>query len=433
VAGSILVITLLGVIALLSTGIGQSPNISKSTSSGTSLSTQTAQNTTTTFTTTLSTRSGPIVPASGSPGISSEQEWNVNLTGYSYPPNLVSFDPNSDEVYVSGAPSPLVTVVDSKTHHVSGTFEIPGTISVGEILPDSKAGTLLAFAETCQGEPDANASTCDPGNVELHLFELNESSKTVIRELPFHYESYAAFDFATGVSYALLDCPNPHGGAGNQVLPNCGFLLKYDLATGALLDNVSLNAPLSSIAVNPETGMVYFIAGSTFGGYSEDFVTFNGTDNQIVSKVPFDTISTPVLQVDPSTNMVFSLATNGSSTIITAVNGSTGEILYSSPIGSACSVDSNRYSVNPVTNQIYASDYNDTAGNYLLVVNASDGHLVNMISTLGNVYEDSTSNPATGEAYVLLGKQLVALPPELSQTYVNPGILTFSDCQDEPM
>jgi hypothetical protein len=356
----------------------------------------------------------------------------VNVTGYSYPPNFVFFDPNSDKIYLTGAPSPLVTVVDSKTHSVTGTFEIPGTTYVGPMLLDSKGGTLLAFADTCNGEPDANVSNCTPSNIEPHLFVLNEDTETVIREFPIRGGDYGV-DLATSTLYKGLSCPNPHGVPVNPDLPNCGFLLKYGLVTGALLDNVSLNAPPYNIAVNSETGMVYFITGSTFGGYSEDFVAFNGTDDQIVSKVPFDTISAPVLQVDPSTNIVFSLATNGSSTIITAVNGSTGEILYSSPIGSACSVDSNRYSVNPATNQIYASDYNDTAGNYLLVVNASDGHLVNMISTLGNVYEDSTSNPATGEAYVLLGNQLVALPPEMSQTYVNPSILTFSDCQDEPM
>jgi hypothetical protein len=342
----------------------------------------------------------------------------VNVIGYS----SVSFDPNLNEIYLSGAPSRVVTVVDSKTHSVSGTFKIPGTTYVDKILLDSKAGTLLAFAYTCQGEPGANVSTCNPGNIEPHLFELNDSSKAVIREFPILTGSYAA-DVATGALYAVRTCPD---------LKNCGFLLKYDLATGALLDNVSLNAPPDSIAVNSETGMVYFITGSTFEGYSEDLVTFNGTDDHMVSEVPFNTISTPILQVDPSTNVVFSLATNGSSTTITAVNGSTGEILYSSPIGSACSVDSNRYSVNPVTNQIYASGDNDTSGNYLLVVNASDGRLVNMISTLGNGYEDSTSNPGSGEVYLLLGNQLVALPAQLSGAYVNPSILTYSGCSDVP-
>lgn len=395
--------------------------------SGTSPSTQATQTTLTNF-----AYSGPIIPVNGSLSISTEQEWNVNTVGYSYPPNYVSFDPNSGQIYISGAPSPLVTVVDSKTRSVSGTFEIPGAIDVGPLLLDSKVGVLLVFAATCQGDPGANASTCSPGNRESRLFELNDSSKAVIREFPIQTGADPAFDLATGALYAVVNCPNPTGGIRNPFLPGCGFLLKYDLGTGALLDNVSLNAPSFSLAVNSQTGMLYFITGSTFGGNSQDLVSFNGTDNQMVSKVPFDTISTPILQVDSSTNRVFSLATNGSSTIVTAINGSAGAILYSSPIGSACSVDSNRYYLNPVTNQIYASDYNDTSGNYVLVVNASDGRLVNMISTLANVYEDSTSNPGSGEVYLLLGDQLVALPPELSQTYVNPSILTYSNCSDEP-
>jgi hypothetical protein len=429
VAISVLIVILLGAIALLSTGTGQDrSNITASSS----LSTGVTQTTTTTFAKSLSMVSGQIVPASGSPVVSSEQDWSVNLTDYSYPPNFVSFDPESGEIYVSGAPSQVVTMVNPSTHSVSGTFEVPGTIYSGPILPDPEAGTLLVFALICSGEPGANSSTCPPADEKPSLFVLKEGTKAVMSEFTVSGGEYSV-DLVTGILYASESCPNPHGGVMNPVLPDCGFLLKYDLATGSLLDNVSLNAPAYSLAVDSETGMVYFITGSTFAGYSQDFVAFNGTDDHVVSELPFDTISTPVLQVDPGTDTVFSLATNGSSTVITAVDGATGGILYSSPLGSACSVDSNRYRVNPVTNQIYASDYNDTSGNYLLVVNASDGRLVNMVSTLGDVYEDSTSNPVTGEVYLLAGTQLVALPPELPGAYVNPSILTYSNCQDMPV
>jgi len=427
----LLVVAVLAATGLLGFSYLGSPHPMSISTATTSSSTEATQ-TSTTFTQTAT--SGPIVSVNASPYISSIQDWNVSITGYSYPPNFVSFDQTSGEIYLSGAPSAQVTMVDSTTHIVSGTFEIPGTIYVGPIRLDSKAGTLLAFADICNGETAANASTCNPGNIEPHLFVLNEGTKAVIREFPVSGGDYGV-DFATGTLYTGLSCPNPSGGPMDSVFPNCGFLTKYDLMSGALLANVSLDSPPGSIAVNSDTGMVYIVTGSTFGASSEEFFAFNGTSDQVLSKISFNTISSPVLQVDPSTNTVFSLATNGSSTVITAINGATGRILYSSPIGSACSVDSNRYYVNPVTNQIYASGDNGTGGdsNYLLVVNASDGRLVNMVSTLGNVYEDSTSNPSSGEAYLLAGEQLVALPAVLSQTYVNPSLLTYPSCFDEPV
>jgi len=204
-----------------------------------------------------------------------------------------------------------------------------------------------------------------------------------------------AIDSTTGTLYEIQECPNPRGTVLSQELPNCGFLTSYDLKSGSLIANVSLGLPTYSIAVNPETNMMYVLGGSML---SYEFLIINGTNNTIQSVTPLDLISTPVLQADPNTNTVFALGSNQSSTVIIALNGTSGRIIYSSGIGSACSVDSNRYYVNPVTNQIYATVYNNTLStNYFLIVNASSGRLVNMFSTQGYPYEGSTSNPQLNE------------------------------------
>jgi len=55
-----------------------------------------------------------------------------------------------------------------------------------------------------------------------------------------------------------------------------------------------------------------------------------------------------------------------------------------------------------------------------------------MLSTLGYAYEGSTFNPPPNEVYLLLSGQLVALPAQLPQTYVNTSLLTASNCIDVP-
>jgi len=320
------------------------------TSTGTQTVTQSSTTTQTTESTTTITApplySGP--PLGPGPSVFGAEEWNLTISGYSYPPDSVAFNPSSGEIYLMGGSSDVVTMVDSRTHRVSGTFTIPDTIYIDGIIADSKPDTLLAFATFCSGEPNANATTCPPADIAPGVYELNGTTKSVIREFP--AEGGFAADFAQGRIYEMRDCPNPNGVAMNPDYPNCGFLLAYGLSSGALLANVSLNAPPYGIAVNPERHTVYLVAG-LFS--SEEFLAVNGTSDQVTLETPLSTISTPVLQADAGTNTVYALATNQSSTFITAINGTDGKILYSSPVGSACTVDSNRYYVNPVASQIY--------------------------------------------------------------------------------
>lgn len=404
-----------------STTLTSTKTITQSTtqySTTTSTITQTSQSYVILTATSTSTAIVTTTPALNAPSAFGVEKWNVTINGHSNPLNFVAYNPNSSQIYISGAAN-AVTVVNAITHDVSGNFTVPGTYA-GPIFVDAQTNTLVVFGNNCYSTPDSTDALC--------FFEINGNTDTVTRVLPLSSD-YGAFavDFATGTLYETQSCPNPgpHG-VPNPSLSNCGFLYSYDLESGALLTNVSLNAPAYSLAVNPDTNMVYAVANS-------EFMIISGATEQVLSETPLESVSTPVLQVDASTDTVFALAENGTYTIITAIDGATGRVFYASSIGSACSVSSYRWYVNSATNQVYATGGNQTFGtDYLLVINASTGKLQNMLSIENYDYGASTFNPQLNETYLLVGDQLVALPAELPQTYINSSLLTVSGCEEFP-
>lgn len=372
------------------------------------------------------------------PDVFSVEDWNITINGYTYPPNDIAYNPVSGEIYLSGAPSNVITVVNANTHNVS-TFAVPG-IFVGDVMVDPKTNTLLAWIDDCIKETNA---TCIPSDVNTTAVEINGTTDAVIRVFPLNLGNFAV-NFATDTIYETHSCPNPNGTIIFPDLPNCGFLSSYDLKSGSLLANVSLGIPPSNVIVNPQSNMIYTVAGNTFA--PQQLLIINGTTNLVQSETPLSFYVTGLsLQINPNTNTVFALGANASSTIITALDGSSGRIIYSSVIGSACSVDTIDYSVNSLTNQIYSAAYNGTLNtNYLLILNAANGQLINMLSSGGYAYTDSAFNLQANETYLLLQSpispphlpapdQLVSLPTQLSQTYVDSSLLTSSNCYVTPV
>ena len=385
--------------------------------------------TTATSTLTYTATSAPATSIQTPPTVFNAESWNVAINGYAYPPSFVTFDTNSSTIYLSGAPSNLITVLDANTHELSSTFAVPGFYA-GPILVDPKTNTLLVWADVCNNKPNATAATCNPTDINTTIVEVNGNTNGVIHVFPLNLGN-PAVDIGTGTLYETRACPNPHGSVMDPDLPDCGFLVSYDLKSGSLLANISLKAPLADVAVNSRTNMIYLVLGASSSSF--ELMIMNGTTNKIVSETGLKFVTGPVLQVNPDTNTVFALGANQSSTLVDAIDGTDGRVLYSSVIGSACTVNSNRYYVNPFTNQVYATGSNSTLRtNYFLTIDASTGRLVNMLSTQGYYYEDSTYNPQLEEVYLLLNGQLVALPAQMHQTYVNPALLTESGCFNEP-
>lgn len=364
------------------------------------------------------------------PSVFDYEDWNVSGNTDGYPPTSISFNSNSDEIYLSDAPTNNITIVDANTHEVTGVFSMPG-IYAGQVDVDPQSNILAVWVNICT-EPKLNASACPPADNIPSVVVVNGSSGAVLHTFLLYPGDFAV-DSATSRIYETRDCPDPNASIFNPYYTNCGFLTSYDMITGSLISNISLNAEAFQIEVNPNNNMLYVLNSS-------DLMLINATNfaTEAETSLAYYSSSTPILQVDPTTDTVFALGINATSTIISAINGTTGSILYSTVIGSACTIDSNRYYVNSYTNQIYATGWNNTLGtNYFLVINASTGDIATMLSTQGYVYAGSTFNPDFNEIYLLAtsgnASEVVSFLLQLSPAHVDTSLLSDSQCYDVPV
>jgi len=358
------------------------------------------------------------------------EEWGASVNSDSYPPDNVVFNSNLSEIYLTGFPSPNITLIDPLTHAVNGTLRMPG-IDAESIAVDPKSGTVVVWVVTCRAS-NANASTCQGYDISTTAVEANGRTGKVDHVFPL-YPGYFAVDFAAGTLFEIRGCPNPQGTPMDEYYANCGFLTSYDLRSGDLDSNFSLGAVPFSIAVNQAKHATVFVTTGS------ELLLINGSNGQTIKETSLPNespyASTPVLSIDTATNTVFSMYENSTHTILTAINGTNGRLIYSSPIGSACYVDSNRYFVNPYTNEVYASAYNSQNNQgFFLTIDADTGHLTNILSTQGYDYVGSAYNPNLNEIYLLLGDgELLSLKAPIAQTYVDQNLLADSSCSIIPV
>lgn len=98
-------------------------------------------------------------------------KWVASVNTDSYQPDDVTFNSNLSEIYLSGFPSPNITIVDPETHNASGTLTMPG-IDAEHIVVDPKTDTLVVWVVTCN-RPNANSSSCSANYLNTTAVEVN--------------------------------------------------------------------------------------------------------------------------------------------------------------------------------------------------------------------------------------------------------------------
>ena len=372
----------------------------------------------TTFTKTV-TATSYLTETTAPPSIFSLELGNINVSDYgTLPPRWIASDPNLGIIYLSGGSN--IMTLDAKTLSIEGNYSIPGT---GSYLFDinQNTNTLFVLYSSCGSLTGAN---CNDSNVRTYIGEINGTSGVILRQFPLPNNSWRpAVDYQTNIIYETQLCPNPSSHDFlDEYLTNCGYLLAVNGTTGDQLANISLGQEPESTAVDQTTNTIYTTDGN-------DLLIINGTTDSIKSSTSLKfSDSSPVIRVDAASNTVFVLGANGTdaSTILVALNGTSGQILYFSTIGSACLVNTNGFYVNSITNQIYASAGLSTDN--LVYINAGNGKITNIVSMPRYNYVDSTFNPKLDETYVLLNDTVVTLPSHLSQYYDNASSFDSSFC-----
>jgi hypothetical protein len=197
--------------------------------------------------------------------------------------------------------------------------------------------------------------------------------------------------------------------------------------------NVSMGAALLDLSVDSKTDVVYIHAygpaSASFPEGAQELLIVNGTSLAVQSRIPLDYIFGVSMADDPNTNIVYVLAENGTSSDLLALNGTSGNLIYSSVVGSACSVNLNELVVNAFSDQVYlyAENYPQIS-ELFLVVNGATGGVSSIFSVDGGALQ-TAFNSQDGAVYVLLTNSLLILPAlPTSGSYDNTGLLAGAGC-----
>jgi hypothetical protein len=417
VAVIVILASAIGAVAFSLSGGGQVTSTSEGV--GGKSSSSTSQIETGATSTALST-----VSISNSTGLSSLEVASANLGGYLNNPVL---DSNAGLIYglsfsqgIQGNSNTLLTAINTSSLAARTVLTLPGTGLA--IAVDVKTDTIYVSILGCvEGIQTPNSCSSNPsGFFDQEILRVNGSTGVIEGRTPVQTnESFIGVDPNTDTLYAIQSCPHA------DISSPCGRLLAFNATTGSLAQNLTVKAGLNGLVVDPETGMVYSQGGwnlpasQSNGGHTLGIVAFRylPPSLKVAFEAPLNTTNAIDLSVDAVTNVVYGFADNESSADLFAINGATGSVLFSSVVGTACSLyDSQEGSaatpegatVDTSTNQVYLNT--NQGESTLVAVDGTTGQVVGMLPAPSPI-DNSLFDSQSARLFVFLESGTVAAVP----------------------
>jgi hypothetical protein len=282
----------------------------------------------------------------------------------------------------------------------------------------------------CTNLPNARNSCNSPGGEQStgSIIRIDGRNDTIVGEFPIGVQRLA-IDPTRQVLY----------GTSNAYVSSLGvdYLISYDENSGALLSYKPLSATLLDMAVNSQSNMVFLSACGQMDCGNAEVLAVNETSYLVQWTAPlgYDAINFPLV-FDPANHSVYVMGETGANLTLDAIDGLTGNLLYSAPLGSSCAgAGGGGVVVDTTSDRLYVVSDSE---NFLLVVDGGTGALVGTFNTpqSGGEYNIGL-NPATQEVYVTLessshpdtGYFVVLSGEGLNRTsQVEPGFLQRGIC-----
>jgi YVTN family beta-propeller protein len=320
--------------------------------------------------------------STASPGsplpISSVEAANISIGGS---PRTIAIDPSTNRVYVADFFYNNLTVVDSKTNSVVARIALPADDNNG-IAVDPNTNMVYVL-------------------VEGGVAEVNGTTNKVAGELQLDFGAGSmAYDPSNHMIYGS-------NGAGN------GSLVGADVRTGDVVWNTSLGYWANSLAVDPQTNVVFAVG--CYQGFVCDSVVsvVDGTNGRILNKITLGNDAYPRVTMNLVTHVAY---VSGSAQLV-ALNGTTGRILFQ--VNSMVCGPFDSMAADPSSNQllVVSLDYN-----YVLAYDGTSGALLNMYS-LPSTPQFVAFNSKTNEAYVTIGSQLLSFQNSAGAGHYNSALV----------
>jgi hypothetical protein len=324
-------------------------------------------------------------------------------------PQEVVPNPDSGRIYVTDGTN-NATVVNASDYSIAGTITLPGSPRSG-IAIDAVSDTIYVSTWGCTNTLNvSNSCQAYPSWPAGGIVEINGTNDHVVGEIPYGVDRLAV-NPATHILYGVV---------GQR-------LLSIDGHSGSLISNTSLGADVFGIAVNTKTNMVYALACkvASLGCQGGELIGLDGASTTMRFVVPLNFNFIGGLVVDSSTDTIYTVAVQQNPTLL-SINGASGAIRYSSDIA-ACGIGAGGTTLafDAALKRIFI-----TGSGYLLEVDASNGHSVNMLSA-PNTWRVAISPDGT-KVYLAVEHQserfgyLLVLPSDTGESYVNSSALKLS-------
>ena len=172
--------------------------------------------------------------------------------------------------------------------------------------------------------------------------------------------------------------------------PNGGNTVTViDGTTNTVLTNLTVGTSPYAVAINPVTNKIYIANNG-----SPNVTVIDGASDTVTATVTLQALTTGVA-VNPVTNKVYALSA-GFPGFVTVIDGATNTITGNTiPVGSASSM----VALNPVTNKIYVTNFSNSPGNTVTVIDGADNTTSTL--TMGGTFPYTEAvNSVTDKIYV---------------------------------
>lgn len=319
---------------------------------------------------------------------------NITIGGF---PDEISVDPNTNIVYIADDTLNKLTVVDLANDSVMATVALPGTASPGAgFAVDTATNMVYVPVWGCTAALGNVENSCFNGGAPSlgGIVAINGTTDKIVAE--YHFDTFGGFALNpnTGVLFGIYGGP---GTSSNSTAT--GSLLEINGSSGSLIANVPLGALPLDVAINTETNTAYVLACKEFylNCAGTELLMVNATSGTLQSVSPLGFGELPFnLVVDTTTNVVYTMMEGPQNLTLVAIDGASGGIDYSKPIGTSCG-EAGALAIDSTSDTIYA-----TAG-CLLVIDAPTGLLVSADYAGGQQFGYVAFNPTASQVYVTTG------------------------------
>jgi len=384
---------------------------SYSASSTTSSNSESTTSISSTFSAVTSDSSGPM------PNASSIEIANITVSqSHAFTaPEYIATDENTSTIYLTGANTNNVTLVNASTYAVVGRITLPA--DANRIAIDQRTNMVYIGVAACENGTPPIYNQCGGTRTATtdEIAVIDGYNDTIVRVFHIDLQLFSV-DSNSGVLW---------GGCGSCIgsspEDNDGYLLGVDTKTGDVIANVSLGELANSIAVDEKTNMIYVETCSVTAAGCGHLIAINGSTDDEQFSVPLAYSELGNLVVDPAADTVFALGIIPGVEML-SIDGATGAIRYLSVLA-RCDIWSGSEKIlafNPALGQVYV-----ISNVFMVAVDAGSGQETYTLSIPGALF--GASSPDGGEVFLAMGPAnlanvdtgyLLVIPGSANESYV---------------